>query len=63
MFNKIKNFIKESQYELKRVNWPTGKETTRYATFIIIFSLVVAAFLGLLDFVFSTIIIEELIVK
>lgn len=63
MTEKIKTFLTETRQELKKVNWPTRKETTRYATFIIVFSLAVAAFLGILDFIFSTVIIEELIIN
>lgn len=37
---------------MKRVNWPSRKETVRYTLFVIGFSVVVAAFLGLLDFIF-----------
>ena len=47
------SFIKEVRIELKRVTWPTRQETIKHTLFIIIFSLVVAAFLGGLDFLFS----------
>lgn len=52
MFNRIKIFIQESRRELQRVNWPTRQETKRYTLFVIGLSLVVASFLGLLDFIF-----------
>lgn len=52
MKDRIKNFLNESRQELKRVNWPTRKETMRYTLFVILFSIGVAAFLGILDFVF-----------
>ncbi|MBI4033997.1 MAG: preprotein translocase subunit SecE [Candidatus Brennerbacteria bacterium] len=52
MFGRIKSFFEESRRELKRVNWPSRKETVRYTLFVIGFSVVVAAFLGLLDFIF-----------
>jgi preprotein translocase subunit SecE len=52
MVNKIKTFFESSRRELKRVNWPTRKETVRYTLFVVGFSLAVAAFLGLLDFIF-----------
>jgi len=47
------SFLKEVRIELKRVTWPTRQETIKHTLFIIIFSLVVAAFLGGLDFLFS----------
>ncbi len=45
-------FFKEAQQELKKVNWPTRKETVRLTAFVIVLSLAVAAFLGALDIIF-----------
>jgi len=53
-FTKITTFLKEVRLEMKKVNWPTRKETTRYTLIVIGVSLVVAAFLGGLDFIFTT---------
>ncbi len=50
---KINNYIKESVIELKKVTWPTKKETYRYTFMVIGLSLLVAIFLGALDFVFN----------
>lgn len=61
MINKIKLFFEESRRELKRVNWPTRKETIRYTLFVIGISLVVAAYLGLLDFIFVQL-LERLVI-
>ncbi len=59
--NKIKNtpgktisFLKDVQLEVKKVNWPTRKETLKYTLIVIGVSAVVAAFLGGLDYIFST---------
>lgn len=49
---KITEFLKESKIELKKVNWPTKEETVRYTAFVIGLSILVALFLGVLDFVF-----------
>ena len=49
---KIKNFFRESREELKRVNWPRREETVRYTVFVIVFSVGLSLFLGLLDFIF-----------
>jgi len=49
---RIKAFLQESKQELKRVNWPTREETTRYTLFVIFFSLGIAAVLGFLDYAF-----------
>ena len=53
IFSKIDNFFKEVKLEIKKVNWPTAKETTRYTLIIIGVSIVTAAFLGGIDFLFT----------
>ncbi|OGG42107.1 preprotein translocase subunit SecE [Candidatus Jorgensenbacteria bacterium RIFCSPLOWO2_01_FULL_45_25b] len=50
--NKLSSFLEESKQELKKVNWPSRKETIKLTVFVIIFSLLVSAFLGALDVVF-----------
>jgi preprotein translocase subunit SecE len=51
--NKLTNYIKASISEMKKVTWPTKKETYNYTVLVIGISLAVAAFLGALDFVFN----------
>ncbi len=53
IFSKIVSFLKEVRLELKKVNWPTKKETLRYTLIVLGFSLVVAVFLGSVDFLFT----------
>ncbi len=53
MLKRIAHFFRESYEEFKRVSWPTRQETIRYTLFIIGFSIALALFLGLLDFIFS----------
>jgi len=52
--NKITNYIKESIAEMKKVTWPTKKETRNYTLLVIGISIGVALFLGLLDYIFTT---------
>jgi len=52
MFEKLKKFLEESRYELKRVNWPTREQTMRYTLFVIGLSVSLSLFLGILDFGF-----------
>ncbi|HBA36434.1 TPA: preprotein translocase subunit SecE [Candidatus Falkowbacteria bacterium] len=52
--NKLTNYIRESAAEMKKVTWPTKKETYNYTLLVIGISLAVAVFLGLLDYIFST---------
>lgn len=51
--SKIINYLKESYAEMKKVTWPTKKETYRYTVLVIGISLATAAFLGALDEIFS----------
>jgi preprotein translocase subunit SecE len=59
--NKLTGYIKSSIEEMKKVTWPTKKETQNYTFLVIGISLAVAAFLGALDYVFT--IGLELIIK
>jgi preprotein translocase subunit SecE len=61
MSNRLTTFLQDSRQELKRVNWPTRKETAKYTLFVIAFSIIIAVFLGILDFGFMQI-IENLII-
>lgn len=47
-------YLKEVRREFQRINWPTRGQALRLSLVVIAISLVVAAFLGFLDFVFST---------
>ena len=49
----LRAYFSESYKELRKVNWPTRKETIRLTVIVIVFSLAIAIFLGLLDIVFS----------
>lgn len=51
--SKITSYIKDSVEEMKKVTWPTKKETYRYTVLIIGISLGVAIFLGSLDYIFN----------
>ncbi len=46
-------FVKEAWSELKKVHWPTRKETYSATVVVLIAVIVVAAFLGLVDFALS----------
>lgn len=51
--SKITRYFQESLEEMKKVTWPTKKETYNYTLLVIGISLVVAAFLGILDYGFN----------
>ncbi len=49
IFQKAIDFVREVKVELKKVTWPTRKQTTGTTIVVIIFVFVVAGFLGLFD--------------
>lgn len=51
--NKLINYIKASTSEMKKVTWPSKKETYRYTVLVVVISLATAAFLGMLDLAFN----------
>jgi len=51
--SKLTDYIKASVVEMKKVTWPTRKETYQYTMLVIGVSLAVAAFLGGLDYIFN----------
>ncbi|WDP89687.1 MAG: preprotein translocase subunit SecE [Desulfobacter sp.] len=53
LFTKAAEFLREVKVELKKVTWPTRKQTTGTTIVVILFVFVVAAFLGLFDFSLS----------
>ncbi len=47
---KVKQFLKEVKQEVKKVTWLTKEETLRYSLMIIVASILVAAYLGGVDY-------------
>lgn len=45
-------FLLESREEFRRVNWPTRREAVRMVFVVVGISAAVAVFLGLMDFIF-----------
>lgn len=50
--SKLKSFLKEAQQEFGHINWPTKQETIRMVIIVVVISLVMAFYLGALDFGF-----------
>jgi len=50
---RLTQYIKDSIVELKKVTWPTRKETTNYTILVITISLAVAAFIGVIDYILT----------
>jgi len=56
MFEKIVQFLKEVQIELKKVVWPTRKDTIASTTVVLILVIIIAIYLGLVDLGLSRVI-------
>jgi preprotein translocase SecE subunit len=54
IFQKVNVFFKEVYVELRKTNWLGRNEVIRYTIIVLGVTIVVAAFLGGLDYVFST---------
>jgi preprotein translocase subunit SecE len=61
MFGKIFSYINESRSELKKVVWPSRKETIQHTIMVIVISVIVAAFIGIADY-FLNLAVQALIV-
>jgi len=58
--NKLTNYLKDAVAEMRKVSWPTKKQTTMYTMIVIGMSLGTAIVLGILDF-FLNIGLEQII--
>jgi len=47
-------YLKDTRGELRHVSWPTQIQTIVYTVLVIVLSLLVAIYLGFLDYVFTT---------
>ena len=61
--NKIVSFLKEVRLEMKKVNWPSREQTTKYTLIVIGVCLAVAVYLGGLDFLFTNFIERLILLK
>ncbi len=49
LWNNIKEFLSEVQGELKKVSYPTRKETVGSSTIVIIFCMIMSIYLSVVD--------------
>ena len=57
MWSKFINYLKETRLEMKKVNWPTKRQATRFTLTVILVSLAVSALLGAFDFLFHSVLV------
>jgi preprotein translocase subunit SecE len=53
VIQKITQFIKEAKIELKKVTWPTPKQTMASTAVVIILVFILSVILGIFDFVLA----------
>ncbi|MCB9802450.1 preprotein translocase subunit SecE [Candidatus Nomurabacteria bacterium] len=53
--SKLINYLKESRTELAKVSWPSKQTTLQHTGIVIVISLLVAIFLGGIDFLLNKI--------
>jgi len=51
--SKLSEYLQETKGELKHVSWPTKNQAILFTVIVVVFSIVVAAFLGAFDFLFT----------
>jgi preprotein translocase subunit SecE len=51
--NPLINYLKTSYKELKKVTWPTREEAAKHALYVILMSVVVAIFFGVIDYLLT----------
>lgn len=56
MFNKITDYLKDTRVEMRKVNWPTKRETIWLTVVVIAVSVGVSLILGAFDYLFTNII-------
>ena len=58
---RVRHFIGESQFEMRKVVWPTRDETIKTTGIIIVVVIVLALLLGLIDLILKTVILDWLL--
>lgn len=54
--NSIVKYIKDTAAELRQVHWPTQEQAIFYTTLVIVISVIVAAYIGAFDYLFSQVV-------
>ena len=56
MFEKFKNYLTETRIELKKVTWPTKEELKEATRVVVVASILLTIFIGIIDQILSNII-------
>lgn len=52
--NRVVRYFRETRGEIRKVTWPTRQESQRLTAIVLGVTAVMALFLGILDFIFSS---------
>ena len=58
---RVKGFVAESQFELRKVVWPTRDETVKTTAVIILVVVVLSLLLGLIDLILKSVVLDWLL--
>src|SRR5207344_2530686 len=58
---RVRNFITESQFEMRKVVWPTRDETLKTTGIIIVVVIALSLLLGLIDLILKSVILDWLL--
>lgn len=57
----LRHFLAESQFEMRKVVWPTRDETVRTTAVIIVVVIILSLLLGLIDLLLSWVVLDNLL--
>jgi preprotein translocase subunit SecE len=57
----VREYLTESQFELRKVVWPTREETLRTTLVIIVVVIILSLMLGLIDFTLKWLVLDNLL--
>lgn len=60
--NRFITYLQQSWVELRKVVWPSRPVAIRFTIIVVIFALVLAAFIGAIDYVFGQV-LRQIILK
>lgn len=60
--NKLFEYLSQSRSELAKVVWPSRRQAVRLTVAVVVFSAILATFIGLMDYLF-TIALQKIILK
>lgn len=56
MWDKIVQFLREVKVEIKKVTWPTRKEIIASTAVVLLTTIIIASYLGLVDLLLSEVV-------